>query len=155
MKKAFFTIGLLWVMGCQDVKKPEPPQNLISKDEMVDILADAYIGNAAKSINNRMLRTKGIYLDSVLYQKFGIDSLQFALSNAYYASDLNGYAKLLEQVEEQLVERKAVVDSLYEIEKEEATLRRDSIRKKDSIRVDSIKKQKGGTLTDPVQDEEE
>ncbi len=147
-------IALFFVLGCQDVKRPEPPENLIPKDKMVDILTDAYIGNAAKSINNRMLRSKGVYLDSVLYKKFGIDSLQFVRSNAYYTSDLNLYADLLSQVEKRLEERKAIVDSLYELEKEAAKQKRDSIRKKDSVAVktkDTIE----GILTEPVQDEEE
>ena len=147
-------IALFFVLACQDVKRPEPPENLIPKDKMVDILTDAYIGNAAKSINNRMLRSKGVYLDSVLYKKFGIDSLQFVQSNAYYTSDLNQYADLLSQVEKRLEQRKTIVDSLYELEKEAVQRKKDSIKRKDSIAVktkDTIE----GTLTEPVQDEEE
>ncbi|GAB5398756.1 MAG: hypothetical protein Aureis2KO_03410 [Aureisphaera sp.] len=151
MKRAFFIVGLLTMVSCQDVKKPEPPDNLISKDKMVEILSDAYIGNAAKSINNRMLRTKGVYLDSVLYKKFGIDSLQFAQSNAYYTTDLNTYADILTKVEEALVVKKVLADSLHNIEKEEVMRKKDSVRKRDSLRVNGTK----GQLSDPIQDLEE
>ncbi|MBX2826831.1 MAG: DUF4296 domain-containing protein [Flavobacteriaceae bacterium] len=155
MKKIGVAIVLLVFVGCQDVKKPEPPENLIPQDKMVEILAEAYLGNAAKSINNRMLRTRGVYLDSVLYRKFDIDSLQFVRSNAFYTTDLDLYADILTQVEERLVARKAIVDSLYEIEKKESMRKKDSIRRQDSIRVRAMKKENEGELSEPVQDEEE
>ena len=155
MRIVLSVILTLLFLGCQEVKRPEQPENLIPKEKMVEILTDAYIGNAAKSINNRMLKTKGIYLDSVLYKKFGIDSVQFVQSNAFYTSDLNLYAELLSSVEERLELRKAIADSLYDIEKKALEKKRDSLKGKDSTKVKKAKKDSEGILTDPVQDEEE
>ena len=89
------------VTACQDVKRPQMPANLIAQDSMVSILVDAYMINAARSIDNRIIVNKGVLLDSILYSKHRIDSLQFAQSNAYYASDLDIYKKLFLKVEEE------------------------------------------------------
>ena len=139
---------LLILVGCQDVKYPEKPENLLTKEKMVQMLADAYIGNASRSkgFNNRVLRTKGVHLDSILYKKHQVDSLTFAESNAYYASKLDIYAEIITEVEKLLLSKKASVDSILEFNKN-----------KNSEKIDTIPPQKAtlGELTEPPQDEEE
>lgn len=136
--------------GCQDVKYPEPPENLLPKEKFVQILADAYVANASRSrsVNNRILRTKGIQLDSLLYNKHQVDSLSFAESNAYYASNLDVYTQIILDVEKLLTEKKARIDSLAKPVNEKAN------QKKDSAAFTSFQKPQG-QLADPAQDEEE
>jgi len=136
--------------GCQDVKYPEPPENLLPKEKFVQILADAYVANASRSrsVNNRILRNKGIQLDSLLYNKHQVDSLSFAESNAYYASNLDVYTEIILDVEKLLTERKARIDSVSKPVAEKV------IKKKDSSGATSFEKPQG-QLTDPAQDEEE
>lgn len=141
MKYLFFTILTLSFLGCQDVKKPEKPENLISQETMVLILADAYISNAARSINNRLIRKTGVMLDSLLYEKYNIDSLQFVNSNAFYTSDLNTYSKIIQKVEVRLLIIQKKTDSLFEVYKKEKP--GDTI--KDSIQI------KSNLLIDPVE----
>ncbi len=86
-------------MGCQNVKHPEKPENLIAEDKMVEVLADAYLVNAARSVDYKTVRTKGLRLDSLIYKKYDIDSLQFAQSNAYYADNLDTYIEMFKKVE--------------------------------------------------------
>ena len=128
--------GLL-VTSCQDVKRPQMPANLIAQDTMVSILVDAYMMNAARSIDNRTLVNKGVLLDSILYTKHRIDSLQFAQSNAYYASDLDVYKKLFLQVQEELKIEKTKKDTLYAQYKRAKELQRinDSVK---GARLDSL-----------------
>jgi Domain of unknown function (DUF4296) len=139
---------LLLLVGCQDVKYPEKPENLLSREKMVQMLADAYIGNASKSksVNNRVLRTNGVYLDSILYKKHQVDSLTFAESNAYYASNLVVYTEIITEVEKLLLAKKAGVDSILKFNK-----------KRSFPKIDSIPKQKvsSGQLTEPPQDKRE
>ncbi|MCB0458040.1 MAG: DUF4296 domain-containing protein [Flavobacteriaceae bacterium] len=133
----YLFLVIFWV-GCQDVKRPEQPENLIPKDTMVAILVESYTGNAARSINNKVLMDQVVALDSLIYTKYAIDSLQFAQSNAYYASQLNEYIDILKVVEERLVVQKAEIDTLII---REAKAVKDSIdalkepqkKKKDSI----------------------
>lgn len=106
-----FFIGYL--VSCQDVQKPEKPANLISQEIMVDILTDVYISNAARNVNNKLLRNLNIKLDSVIYSKYRVDSLQFALSNNYYSSNLDIYRNLLVKAQEKLMLLQIEKDSMY------------------------------------------
>lgn len=127
----------LFVSACQDVKRPQLPTNLIAKDTMVSILVDAYTINAARSIDNRIIVNKGVLIDSILYAKHQIDSLQFAQSNAYYASDIDIYKKLFLQVAEKLKVEKTKKDTLFAQYKRAKELQRinDSIK---GDRLDSL-----------------
>ena len=101
--------------SCQDVKKPELPTDLISQDIMVDILTDVYISNASRNVNNKLIIKRNLQLDSIIYNKYNIDSLQFVVSNTYYSSDLRTYGNLLTQVQNVLVLLKKEKDSIYKI----------------------------------------
>ncbi len=112
--------------GCQNVDQPEKPKNLIPKDKMVDILMETYLANAARSVDNKSIITKGIKLDSMIYRNFGIDSLQFVKSNDFYAADVNTYMTIVKEVETRLDVMQKRMDSLWEKERDV----RDSINKK-------------------------
>lgn len=101
--------------SCQDVKKPEIPTDLISQDIMVDILTDVYISNASRNVNNKLIIKRNLQLDSIIYNKYNVDSLQFVVSNTYYSSDLRTYGNLLTQVQNVLVLLKKEKDSIYKI----------------------------------------
>jgi hypothetical protein len=101
--------------SCQDVKKPELPTDLISQDIMVDILTDVYISNASRNVNNKLIIKRNLQLDSIIYNKYNVDSLQFVVSNTYYSSDLRTYGNLLTQVQNVLVLLKKEKDSIYKI----------------------------------------
>ena len=160
MKKALYILSfLLLFFGCQDIKRPEKPKNLISEATMVDVLVEVYLGNAARSVDNVAMRNKGVKIDSFLFKKYNIDSLQFAKSNAYYASDLNTYNAIFQQIKLKLEalkteenNRKLLLDSL-KLEKRKT---------KDSINIKALKTPEndandtkpGGTLIDPVSSEQ-
>ena len=65
---ALLIIFLLSFVSCQDVNYPEKPKNLIAKDKMVEILTETYLGNAARSVDNKTIITKGIKMDSLIYK---------------------------------------------------------------------------------------
>jgi len=133
----FFIILTLGLFGCQDVKQPEKPKNLIAKDKMVDILLETYLANAARSIDNKSIISKGIKMDSLVYKKFGIDSLQFVKSNSYYAADINTYIKIVQEVEARLTGMQQKMDSIRADNK-----RKDSIGKQkfeDKINAEPVK----------------
>jgi len=128
--------------GCQDVKRPEKPENLIPKDRMVDILTETYLINAARSYDIKQIRKKKIKLDSFILKKYSIDSLQFARSNDFYTADLNTYNYLFEEVEKRLNLIKKRVDSIDElIQKQQAEKRRqDSIKGLNLDSIDALEK---------------
>lgn len=120
---------LLFVLvffGCQNVERPQKPKNLISKEKMVEVLTEAYLANAARSVNNQAIIDKGIQMDTLIYGKFNIDSLQFVQSNAYYATDLNTYLEIFQKVETRLRAKQQKLDSIRQLDKN----RKDSIANK-------------------------
>lgn len=106
-------------LSCQEVVRPQVPEQIIPESQMVEILVEAYIGNAARSNNNRVLRMGGVQLDSILYQKYGIDSLQFAQNTAYYAAQIDPYMRILQGVEKELTLVKKSLDSIALIDAEQ------------------------------------
>ena len=120
----FLALGLF---ACQDVVRPDIPEEIIPEAKMVDVLVEAYIGNAARSNNNRVLRMGGVQLDSILYAKYEIDSLQFAQNTAYYASQIDPYMRILEQAETKLSGVKKSLDSIALIDAEQQKKDKDSL----------------------------
>lgn len=117
------------ISACQNISQPEKPKDLIPKDKMVDILIDTYLANAARSLDNKTIIANGVKMDSMIYKKFGIDSLQFARSNAFYAADVNSYMDIFKKVETRLDVKQKKMDSLWERKRDI----RDSINKKEGI----------------------
>lgn len=107
MKKLFavFIISILSI-SCQHIEKPEKPEDLIERDVLVEILVDTYLSNAVRSKTYQEIKDKNIRLEKFVYQKYDIDSLQFARSNAYYSADMDHYLLMLKEVEQKLNELK-------------------------------------------------
>ena len=135
---------VILLLGCQDVKRPELPDDLIPKDKIVDIYTDSYLMNSARSINLKVITDNGVYLDSTIYKKYNIDSLQFAKSNAYYTANLNEYIALFEDVQNRLLQLENKKDStdLSEIIKAEDEIMKDSVSINsgliDPVKTDSL-----------------
>lgn len=102
------------VISCSsEIKKPD---NLIAQDKMLDIFYDLAVMDAIKSHNPLSLETFGIQPDQYIYKKYDIDSLQFATSNTYYASDIQQYKTMYAQVNDRLKSEKSEVDKLLKAE---------------------------------------
>lgn len=106
MKKITVLIAILFfaTISCKDEIIPKP-KNLIEKDKMVDIIYDLAILEATKSKNSSVQS----YLTPTefLKRKYKVDSLTFAKSTQYYASDINEYKKMYDEVKNRLISNKA------------------------------------------------
>lgn len=136
-----FAIGLLCLLtaaACQEINRPEKPDNLIPKDKMADILYDITLLNAAKSYSPKMIAESNIDYREYVYKKHGIDSLQLAKSSSWYSHRIDTYLAIYNQVEERLIEQKriwkdsldrekAVLDSLAKIRRETKPNTKDSL----------------------------
>ena len=136
MKKLIWILAFCFLWACQDVERPEKPKDLISQEVMSDILAEAYLANAARSINNRIIRKYGFKLDSIIYKKYDIDSVRFAKSHAYYTSELNIYNDLFLTVEAKLLKMQQANDIINKMLKKI----RDSLAKRRRDSLDALKK---------------
>ena len=126
----------LTIFSCNNIDRPKKPNNLISMDRMVDIITDISLMTAAKGLNKGLLEENAINPQNYIYNKYKIDSVQFAESNNYYAYDVKEYEEIYQIVKERLEAQKAEISALQEKEKKE----RDSIRKAKKKERDSIKK---------------
>lgn len=94
----FIAIALTTV-SCKD-EAVEKPKNLVERSKMVDIIYDLSILEAART------QTAGVqnYPKSTEFikNKYKIDSLTFAKSTQYYASDVKEYKKMYNEVKERL-----------------------------------------------------
>lgn len=98
--KKYLLIVLVALSSCSGVEKPD---NLIEEETMVDILYDLSVMEAMRSQNpNRLMKAPN--LRTYIFEKYKIDSVQFAKSNAYYSSDPKEYQKLFQKVGDRLNE---------------------------------------------------
>ena len=129
---ALFVVLLIW--SCNDKVTYEKPENLIGKEKMTDLLYEMHIAIGTSNIKKVHLEKNRNYM-SLVYDKYGIDSTQFASSNLYYTSNIIEYEEIYEEVERRLDTLKkyhqAVLDS---ISGAQTTERNKAIRKnKDSL----------------------
>jgi len=120
MKKLIFIFLVLF--SCSfTVEKKEVPDNLISEEEMINILYDMSLISVSKGINKRILENNGMKPKKYILKKYDIDSLQFVSSNEYYSKDLETYLSIYEEVLNKLeVNREFIVDSIENYKKERA-----------------------------------
>ncbi len=150
IKRAFLVLGVITaIFGCQDIKYPERPDNLIDPQTMVSIYTDSYLANASKRFNRTILLRNGVDLEGYIYKKYNVDSLQYERSNAFYTADIDLYRDLMTQVEAAIEIRLATVDSVLAKEKEAKDRRRDSLRKIALKRRDSLGVSVPDSLLDP------
>ena len=141
--KLVFILLLLVSFSCQDLETTEKPEDLIPEDKMVDVLTEMALLHAARNYNKQKLEGTGIKPNEYIYDKYGIDSLQFEKSNNYYAEQYNQYERIYDSVKIRIQIMKTRLDSLRDIEiKIEDSIklaRKDSLRSTDSLEVDTLK----------------
>lgn len=110
MKTFLSFFSLLFVLvSCKDTVIAEP-KNLIPEDKMVNIIYDLSLLEGIKSYNSTNFRS--LKSNDFVYKKYNIDSLQFAKSTQFYASDIDKYKKIYGEVGKRIEKNKDQVDSL-------------------------------------------
>jgi hypothetical protein len=110
MKNWILLVGIVF-MGCSD-SYVEKPSKVIDEDEMVNIIYEMAILEAARTNHPIILSDNNIDPHTYIYKKFNIDSLQFAQNNRYYAQDIENYTKMYKKVSKRLNEQKSANDTL-------------------------------------------
>ena len=141
--KKFIPILLLSILVSCGEEVVEKPENLIAKDQMTEIIYDLAILNAARKTNPRYLEELDIESMPFIYEKYGVDSTQFARSDLYYASVPEEYESIYKIVEARLEAEKSefdenktrVSDSVRKVAEEQrkALKQKSSVRKNDSL----------------------
>lgn len=144
MKNSLFlaVMALFLVCGCYNVEPPKKPDDLLSEDQMVNVIVDMAIMSAAKGVNKKKIEDNGIVPETYIYKKNNIDSLSFSESNLYYAFHLPIYNRIYARVKDTLNKKKAFYQSIEDREKKEQnkidSLKRSGLKKEASLNVDSL-----------------
>ena len=102
MKKIVLLCLVFLTISCQD-SAIEKPSDLIEKDKMIAILYDLTLLEAVKSQNIK----GGISQEEInqyIFKKHKINKKQFVASNKFYASDVEDYKKMFEEIKDKLDE---------------------------------------------------
>lgn len=126
-----FLLMFLLLSSCSDKKNNvSKPKKLIDKAVMENILYDLALLQALKSYSPEKLKENSINPKTYIYQKYKIDSAQFAQNNKYYAVDVEDYSKMFERVTNRILAEKTVADTINNREVRLKTKRyQDSIAK--------------------------
>ena len=135
MRRFFLVLAIGLTMASCQKEAVEKPENLISRETMSNIIYDLSLLQAIRSANQHVLDSNKINPSIYVYEKYKIDSLQFAQSNKYYAaSDIKDYEKLYQSVSDRLVKEKLLADTL--VKKADVKLREaKKAFEKDSVAV--------------------
>ena len=138
MKRVLILFFGFLVVACAE-KVVEPPENLIPEAKMVDILHDLAVLNATKTSFAYILDKNNVKTMDFLFQKYQIDSTQFAQSDKYYASIPLQYQMIYEQVEARLEKKRKALE-------DQNTKRNDSTRAAQKKRTDSLRNLRKDTI---------
>lgn len=130
-KTVSLLVVLILFLSCKE-EAVEKPDRLIEKGKMVNIMYDLAILEGIKYQNPTSLVTYDINPSKYIYKKYKIDSLQFAQSNVYYASDYEGYKDVFDEIIKRIDDQKEVMDSLVKMENRKK-MKLDSIKSKREV----------------------
>lgn len=134
---SIYTSIILLVSGCYNFKSPEKPKNLIPKDEMVKVLIDVNLLKTATIKYANTTSQKNINPQEYIFDKYGIDSIQFASSNNYYSYYLDEYELIYVKVKDSLEKLLKYYEDLEVLESQEKVKidSLDRLSPKDSVGV--------------------
>lgn len=122
-KLLFFGLIIISLVACtQKLKQiPEVPTDLIPKDTMTSLFADLRLMDAILVNDQKNRRAKieetNLFLYNSILEKYHVSRDRFDRSFNYYASNLDEFDKIYEDVISQLAKQKAELEK--ELEKEE------------------------------------
>ncbi len=122
IKKAFIAVFLMVFFGCQDVVRPKKPDHLIDEAQMKNMLYDLSLVNAARDLGRDQLEQAGIAPEKFIFDKYGIDSAQFAQNIQYYSVKFYKYQTMWQEVNKRLDDERDLVDSLKQKQEDSINL---------------------------------
>ena len=94
-------------------KKPvAKPDNLLSKEEMENIIYDVSILQAAQGYKSEILVKNNVKIKDYIYKKYNIDSTTYFQNYKYHAADIESFNKIYKHVNSRIEARKNEIDTL-------------------------------------------
>ena len=139
MKNFVFIILVLFLSVSCKKELVKKPAKLIEKEKMMNIIYDLTLLEAIKYQQPLSLDSVESSPKKFIFKKYKVDSLQFAKSNIYYASDYEGYKEMFDQINARLEKEKKSTDLKVKAEEKKAAEAKNKKLKKETPK-DSVKK---------------
>lgn len=101
MKILKFILLFTFIISCKQDVPVDEPENLLSKDKMVNILYDVSLLQASINYKPEIVNDS-INVEQYIYEKYNIDSITFYQNQKYYASDVKELRSIYKQVLEKI-----------------------------------------------------
>lgn len=137
-KKIYIFILSVFLGACTSNTILKKPENLIPKEQMVDLLTDIFLANGGDNIKNLNLQRNVNYFP-LIFDKYQIDTIQFKESNYYYTSRIDDYDEILGEVDKHLKALRKQLEFEVKMKDSIKALKRDSIKAYKAFERDSIK----------------
>lgn len=123
MKKGILFFALLVsFVGCRKEEAVKTPKKLIDKAVMVNVFYDLALLEASKYQMMSKTEYQKISPKEFILKKYKIDSAQFSQSNIYYASSIEEYKAMFEQVQKRLQTNSDKMDTIIKRKQEKLKL---------------------------------
>nr|WP_315172939.1 DUF4296 domain-containing protein [uncultured Flavobacterium sp.] len=123
MRKGILFFALLVsFVGCRKEETVKTPKKLIDKAVMVNVFYDLAILDASKYQMMSKTEYQKIVPKEFIFKKYKIDSAQFSQSNIYYASFIEEYKAMFDQVEKRLQANSNKMDTIIKRKQEKIKL---------------------------------
>ena len=107
-KKSIFLL-FIFIFSCVEIGDNKPPKNLIPPEQMSFIMIDDILMKNNIRDQYAIKEKTSLLVSQYLYDKYDIDSAQFASSQTYYSQNPKKYMPIFKTVEEHL---KKILDSV-------------------------------------------
>ena len=134
-KNIYIVILSLFLYSCTSNTIIKKPDDIIPKEQMVDLLTDMFIAKGGDNIKNINLQRSVNYFPFV-FEKYQIDTVRFKESNYYYTSRIDDYDDILGKVDVRLKALKKQYEDENDLNDSLARFKKDSIK---NIRVRALK----------------
>jgi len=149
-KLIYILILSVFFTACTSNTIIKKPDNLIPKEQMVNLLTDILLAEGGDNIKNLNLQRNVNYFPLV-FEKHKIDTVRFKESSFYYTSKIDDYTEIFEQVDKRLKTLKESYAAEIKLADSLSRQRRDSVR--NSKKPLSKKQKKGDSIIDlPLRD---
>lgn len=124
MKRNAIVLGVLLLVACAPKSTVKPPERLISPEKMEDVLYDMSLIKAIKNTNFQTEESKAVLTPDYLFEKYAIDSLQWADNLSYYSKNPKQFVAIYKRVEARYPSALDSIDTLLKKENKKITTKK-------------------------------
>lgn len=134
MFRNILIIFILLVFGsCQDVQLAQKPNNLLSPEEMENVLTDMVLLDAMISVNNFRIDNHKIDVRNFVFDKYEIDSLTLSKNIEYYNEQYEVNTEIYKNVKTKIEELKLRVENDKKLQDSIERVKKEAKRYNDTL----------------------